>query len=243
MAIKRNKKSLVSVAKEGILDYINSNKLKPGDKLASENELSKILGISRTTLREALAELSREKIIYKKHGKGTFVMEEPSFLKSGLEKFEGVTEVIRSFNYEPKTDLLKVLIHVPDEEVRKKLELPENEMVVTYYRKRYANDKFAVYSISSSPVSLFGENIPKCFENESMINYFENVLKIKITAAKAEIIPYIFDKTTEKLLDIEPGTLFLLLKQVVIDSLGRKVIYSLDYYNSEVFKFFINRKR
>lgn len=243
MSFKKNKKSVVSLAKEGILDYINTNNLKPGDKIASENELTKILGISRTTLREALAELSREKIIYKKHGKGTFVMEEPSFLKSGLEKFEGVTEVIRSFQYEPKTELLKVEIHIPDEEVRKKLELSQNEMVVTFYRKRYANDKFAVYSISSSPLSLFEENIPKCFENESMIYYFENVLKIKITAARAEIGPYIFDNATEKLLNIESGTLFLLLKQVILDSLGRKVIYSLDYYNSEIFRFFINRKR
>ena len=76
-----------------------------------------------------------------------------------------------------------------------------------------------------------------------MIYYFENVLKIKITAARAEIGPYIFDNATEKLLNIESGTLFLLLKQVILDSLGRKVIYSLDYYNSEIFRFFINRKR
>jgi len=240
---KKNKRSRVNLAKEGILDYINSNNLKPGDKLPSENELSEKLNVSRTTLREALAELSRENIIYKKHGKGTFVMKEPSFLESGLEKFEGVTEIIRSFNYEPKTELLKIVIHIPDEEVKKALELSKDEKVVTFYRKRYANDKFAVYSVSSSPISLFGDNIPKCFKNESMIYYFENVLKMKIVAARTEIRPYIFDESTEKLLNIEPGTLFLLLKQVVIDSLGRKVIYSLDYFNSKIFKFIINRKR
>ena len=243
MKTKRYRKSLVSLAKEGVLKYISSNNLKPGDKLASEIELSRIVGVSRSTLREALAELSREGYIYKKQGKGTFVMERANFLRSGLEKFEGVTEVIRSFNYEPRTEVIKIEIGPPNEAITDTLELSDGEMVVTFYRKRFANDKFAVYSVSSSPASLFVDGIPKCFENESMIDYFENHLKIKVNAAIAEISPFVFDENMSKKLGIKPGILFLLLKQVVVDSMGRKVIYSLDYYNSEIFRFFINRKR
>ena len=47
----------------------------PGDKLPNEIELSKILGVSRTTLREAVKILVTAGILEIKRGKGTFVSE------------------------------------------------------------------------------------------------------------------------------------------------------------------------
>ena len=62
---------------KGIIDYysrlIRSGKLAPGDALPSEPRLAKRHGISRTTLRRALAELVRTGLIIKKPGRGTFV--------------------------------------------------------------------------------------------------------------------------------------------------------------------------
>ncbi|MGZ7278189.1 GntR family transcriptional regulator, partial [Streptococcus pyogenes] len=45
------------------------------DKLSSERELTQIYGVSRITVRLALQELENRGLVYKKHGKGTFVSE------------------------------------------------------------------------------------------------------------------------------------------------------------------------
>ncbi len=45
----------------------------PGDKLPNENELSSLLGVSRTTLREAIRILVNDGILTVRRGKGTFV--------------------------------------------------------------------------------------------------------------------------------------------------------------------------
>ena len=50
----------------------------PGGMLPSERELKEQLGVSRLTLREALARLSALGIIRVAHGKGSFVAERPS---------------------------------------------------------------------------------------------------------------------------------------------------------------------
>lgn len=50
-------------------------RFKPGDKLPNENELSEELGVSRTTLREAVNNLVAQNVLEKKRGKGTFVVE------------------------------------------------------------------------------------------------------------------------------------------------------------------------
>ena len=47
----------------------------PGDKLPNENVLSEELGVSRTTLREAIRPLVREGLLVVRRGLGTFVNE------------------------------------------------------------------------------------------------------------------------------------------------------------------------
>ena len=48
----------------------------PGSKLPNENELSEELGVSRTTLREAIRILVTGKILEIQRGRGTFVRED-----------------------------------------------------------------------------------------------------------------------------------------------------------------------
>jgi len=54
---------------------IVEGKLKPGDKLPAERVLAQMMGISRTSLREALKLLSAEGLVDIKHGKGVFIAE------------------------------------------------------------------------------------------------------------------------------------------------------------------------
>ena len=55
---------------------VEEHKYKYGEKLPNENELSQELGISRTTLREAIRTLISIGILVVKRGKGTYVSEE-----------------------------------------------------------------------------------------------------------------------------------------------------------------------
>ncbi|MDD3219855.1 MAG: FadR/GntR family transcriptional regulator [Lachnospiraceae bacterium] len=57
-----------------------------GEKLPNENELSEKLGISRTTLREAIRILNSEGILVVKRGRGTFVTEHLNqYVDSGID--------------------------------------------------------------------------------------------------------------------------------------------------------------
>jgi GntR family transcriptional regulator, transcriptional repressor for pyruvate dehydrogenase complex len=59
-----------------LLDHIDDSGLKAGDRLESERELSKILGISRPSLREAIQVLQVQGRLLVKHGIGIFVLDE-----------------------------------------------------------------------------------------------------------------------------------------------------------------------
>lgn len=71
---QRLEKMIVS---EGVYKY--------GEKLPNENELSEKLGISRTTLREAIRILASKGLLVVKRGRGTFVAEQIDQYTQGVE--------------------------------------------------------------------------------------------------------------------------------------------------------------
>ncbi|HIQ00234.1 TPA: extracellular solute-binding protein [Candidatus Bipolaricaulota bacterium] len=59
--------------KDLILGWVRSGEVTPGSRLPPERELGRRFGVSRHTVREAIAELEREGVLYRVQGSGTYV--------------------------------------------------------------------------------------------------------------------------------------------------------------------------
>ncbi len=76
---------------EGLKRYLDDGDFKAGDALPTVQELARKLGVSRSTLREALAFLEREGRLTRRHGVGTFVTDPPrSLLVSPMESITSI---------------------------------------------------------------------------------------------------------------------------------------------------------
>jgi GntR family transcriptional regulator len=65
--------ALYKIVARALLQAIQSGKLKPGDALSSESDLSKTFGVSVGTLRKAVDELVSQQILVRYQGRGTYV--------------------------------------------------------------------------------------------------------------------------------------------------------------------------
>ncbi|WP_353057413.1 GntR family transcriptional regulator [Neobacillus niacini] len=65
-------KTKYNMVKEKITEWITSGAVKPGEKIYSENELVKMFGVSRHTVRQAVGDLVHEGWLYREQGAGTF---------------------------------------------------------------------------------------------------------------------------------------------------------------------------
>ena len=88
------KKSLSQQTAEGLYARIVAEgRPGPGEKLPNELELSQELGVSRTTLREAIRSLVTQGVLEVRRGKGTFVSEQVGEIEDfgfgGLERVKG----------------------------------------------------------------------------------------------------------------------------------------------------------
>jgi len=71
------RRSLRHSIAEGLRERIAARKLAPGDRLPSEPELARSLGVSRSSLRAGIALLEEDGLIRRLHGSGTYVTHRP----------------------------------------------------------------------------------------------------------------------------------------------------------------------
>lgn len=96
-----------------LFEMINKGTFPEGSRLPSEPELSKLLGVSRTTLRQALALLQDDGLVKNIRGKGNFIIKSSANKPLGLETIghpvykclsDTIDEVKMHLRIEPSTD-------------------------------------------------------------------------------------------------------------------------------------------
>ena len=99
--------SLTDQAKAAIKERIVADEFEDG-RIPSETDLADELGVSRTTIRDALSRLENEGVIYRKQGAGTFVNKPGLQISSRLEEIWSYEAVLRDHGYTPSTRILDI---------------------------------------------------------------------------------------------------------------------------------------
>lgn len=113
---------------------ISAGRLGPGTRLPSESGLMELFSVSRVTVRQALALLTRNGQVVAHRGKGTFVAR-PA-LQHDLGTLQGFFDALRSQGVEPQTELLEFSASSG----RADRSLPEGLDLPVRLRRRYCVD-------------------------------------------------------------------------------------------------------
>jgi len=229
-------------AKEKILAHIKNSDLRVDEALPTEAVLMKMLEVSRHTVREALALLEQERIVYRVQGKGTFLKRRPLQIEQGLEKLESITDIIKSCGFIPSTRWVGIEVKYPSIKVAEQLGIDPQERVITFKRLRLASGNLASYCVDTMAAGYF-DSIPQEIEDESVFRYLQRKKNIYIQTAVSYVIPTAPTREMVEDLGVEEDQLFILLEQLHYDNEGRPIIYSLDYFQPDVIRFKINRTR
>lgn len=240
MSIKADNRHLYLRVIDKIKEDIEKGHYKEKEKLPSEFELSKDLGVSRATLREALRILEEENVIIRRHGVGTFVNTKPRF-SSGIEQLNSVTDMIKNANLTPGTVFLSSSITGATEDDVKRFKCSKEDEIFLLERVRTSNCEPVVYCLDKIPTHL----LPESFDHkqDSLFKLLEDKASIYITYAVTHIEPIGYHEKISQILECDPETSLLLLKQIHYDSQDRPVLYSLNYFRADHFSFHVVRKR
>lgn len=122
---------------ERIRELVESQGLQPGDMLPSEAELQARFGVSRATIRQALATLERRGLVERQQGRGTFVTI-PTMERS-LPELTGFSEHVRSTAMRPSSELIEYAVVAARIEGDSR-HFPDGTELARVVRLRYANE-------------------------------------------------------------------------------------------------------
>lgn len=138
MVIERRRGiTLYAEVRDRIAALIAAAGLGPGDALPAESELQTRFGVSRATVRQALAELERDGVVERRQGRGTFVALPP--MERALPELTSFSEHVRARGMRPSGRLLAYdrLVAGADGDAAR---FPLGTELVRVVRLRCAND-------------------------------------------------------------------------------------------------------
>lgn len=240
MSIKVDSRHLYLQVIDNIKQKIAEGVYKEKERLPSEFDLSKQLGVSRATLREALRILEEENVIIRRHGVGTFINSRPTF-SSGIEQLSSVTDMIKQAGMKPGTIFLSTQIQEATEEDRERFQCEEGDSILMIERVRTADGQPVVYCVDRVPRKY----LPNYFsgELESLLDVLNLQAGKKISYAIAHIEPIGYHEKVSPVLECNPETALLALKQMHYDVQDDPILYSLNYFKADQFSFHVLRKR
>ena len=234
---------LYLLVRDEILGHIHDNQIMPGALLPSESELTRKLGISRGTLREAMRVLEEEGVVRRMQGLGTFVCDTNNVIRSTLDLNESVSEMIIGKKMKPGSKESKIEKTKASQKIAGKLNLNRDDPIIALTRVRTANDVPIAYTIDYVPANLVPKTLPEDFPGGSIYTYLEERLGIGLTNSMVHIQPIRAPKEIAKTLDIKPGDLLMLLKQTDRNANFEPVLYSEEYFVADRFEFTVYRRR
>lgn len=208
--------------------------LPPGSPVPPERTLASELGISRTTVRQALAELEMEGRLRRIQGKGTFVAS-PKMMQS--LQLTSYSEEVRAQGMQPKSRILQVSVLSADAELAATLDLAVGDEVVTVARLRMADDEPMAIEHTHLPAALFPELPAYLTQASSLYEVLAGVYGIRLAEAEETIETVLASPREAAMLGVDTGLPLLLISRRSIDVEGRAVEWVQSWFRGDRYKF------
>jgi GntR family transcriptional regulator len=207
--------------------------MSPGTPVPPERELALRYGTSRTTVRQALAELVVEGRLLRMQGKGTFVAM-PKVAQ--MLELSSYTEGMRAQGLHPQTVVLDTGYIAADDELAGLLGIRAGGRVLRIHRLRLADG--APMSVDSSHLSA--QRFPGLRRNldrhPSLYEALATDYGVEIAEAQETIETVLADPRDAPLLGVDVGMPLLLLSRHSFDTAGTPVEWAQSRYRGDRYK-------
>lgn len=221
--------------KELLRNRILDGVYQPHAQLPSESEMMAAFNVSRITVRQALGDLENEGLIFRLHGKGSFVSKPKAF--QDLGRLQGFGEAMRQMGHETFSRVLGVRTIVPSIQVREHLALGKRAHVTELRRIRYLDREPISLDVSYLPLAI-GKRLEK--EDLAARDVFvilENDYGLALGHADLQIGATQADETLAAQLQLREGSPVLSIERLTHCADGTPIDYEFLYYRADAFQY------
>ncbi|MFW9266655.1 GntR family transcriptional regulator [Pseudomonas sp. D2-30] len=206
-----------------------------GSQMPSESELGALFRVSRITVRQALGDLQKEGLIFKIHGKGTFVAKPKTF--QNVSTLQGLAESMTGRGFEVINRLRSFKFIPADKPVAERLKVAEGDVVAQIKRVRLINREPVSLEITYLPKDL-GERLEKAdLVTRDIFLILENDCGLALGHADLAIDAVLADSELCQALEVEPGSPVMRIERLTHGADGRPLDFEYLYYRGDAFQY------
>jgi len=215
--------------------------MKPSERIPPEVVLSGEFGVSRETLRQALATLQKEGLISRTRGRGSFVSDRQ--LVGPPPKVTGVAEDFVSPALKTHWRLLQQTFLNVEGEVATYLGLEPGAPVVRFDRLKLLDNEPLGYHIAFLVLDAGNRILEQKLYLTSISASLANTLGFSLEDDLQMVEADVADVTLSKVLRIPIGSPLLQIRRLFITKGGRKIAYFKSYFRSDRYMYTVNIHR
>lgn len=234
--------SLTEQAKSHIKQSILDDAFVDG-KIPSETELATDLGVSRTTIRDALSRLENEGVVYRKQGAGTFINEAGLQIKSRLDEIWSYEEMLSAHGYTPTTRILEVISQPATAELASDLNLNEGDELIVARKLFLADNQPVILAYNYIPTKLLTEPYQPEDLVEPIYRYLWENGRSHLNYYLSEIVPMSASQEIAKTLYIKPQTPMLSLHEIGYNDDNQPILKSTSCFRDDLIRFRLIRRQ
>jgi len=235
-----DKKSPIPVyyqLREILKEKIVSGEWTPGTMIPSERELSELYKISRMTARQALGELTREGVLYREQGKGTFVAEPK--MQQALTSLTSFSDDMQTRGKRSGGEVLRLELVPAPVRVLGCLEMAPDQKVVLLERLRMSEGEPIALESNFLNFPNVQELLSENFENSSLYKLLSSKYGIIPTRAQQQVEADLSSPREQELLKIATGAPILRNRRLTFDQNGKVFEYTESAYRADRYIFYV----
>ncbi|MFO7624189.1 MAG: GntR family transcriptional regulator [Anaerolineales bacterium] len=213
-------------------NQILKGELEPGQRIPSEEELIGTYGLSRGTVRKAIAQLETERLIETEHGVGSFVRA----LHPNAVPFQFVTppEATEAAGVETSYQVLAQEVIPAPVDIADKLKLPPGEAIIHIARRELVSGQVVSYSERF----LLEDILPDLVhEDLTRVGSIHDLLvaasAYPLLRAEIEIEAHLINEQEAQLLEAGPGDPAIVVNRITYTAPNRPAVWYSGLFKSQ----------
>jgi GntR family transcriptional regulator len=215
---------------------------KAGGKLTSEPELSRQLGVSRATLREAMRAFENQGLIRRQQGIGTFVVGNTRVIDNGLELLESIENRARKMRLNVSMGALDFETVPADKTAAIALEINELTPVLKIKRVIFSGNQPIAYLEDILPEGILNPIELKDGFTGSVLDSLLKRGNPPLSHSKTDISATAATPEIARALQIQRSDVLLAFTAQLVTKENRVIDYSISYFIPGYFRFHVVRR-
>ena len=231
---KEPHKAKYEQVKSQLLHLIRDEQRFPDRCIPSERELCEMFGVSRITVRRAVADLEQEGVLFRVQGKGAFI--NAAKIQQPLFRVSSFTQDMNSRQMTPGARILAMERILCGAAIADKLGVSATEEVFMLKRLRLADDEPMAIETCYLPLYIGTAVAEKIGDNMSLYQLIQSVCGVTITRASETIEVARLKNYERKLLLSESIPYALHITRCSFDAEGNRIEYVDSKYRADRYR-------